>query len=482
MTLKDKILQMTEQYSITKDNPTVFRALMALSATVEDMEAKVSELEEIVKDADIDQITQLINAMQEQVDQAAASAAEALEAAKAADDKASGFADDIAAVQESIQTMGTQIASVQESLEGKQDKMTFDSTPTAGSQNPVTSGGIYQALQDVETTPGPKGDPGPQGPQGEQGPPGPQGDPGPRGEQGPQGPEGPQGPKGDPGDGAALDDTVTEASQNAVKSAGIYAAIEAAKAGLQASIDALSQIQNTQGENIATLASEQSHIMEDIQTVKTQISGIQSSLGGKQAALYETAGDEQHPVINPLISDYTELTGEAAPEYGRLASAFAIFNALKNLPNSGGGGDAPAFTVTRVSGTRTITTATGGKVLAFPKAIGTDWFPLLFTFKISSNKGGDPIIVGAAPYEVLNGKVGIVEQDGRDCPYTVKFTNDNVAPARDPSDGSRYYGLAVPSDIDNVAVYIAAGDTLAFTLSDDYTTITPTSMIYVSTS
>ena len=47
MTLKDKILQMTEQYSITKDNPTVFRALMTLSATVENLEGKVSDLEEI---------------------------------------------------------------------------------------------------------------------------------------------------------------------------------------------------------------------------------------------------------------------------------------------------------------------------------------------------------------------------------------------------------------------------------------------------
>lgn len=480
MTLKDKILQMTEQYSITKDNPTVFRALMALSATVEDMEAKVAELEEIVKDADIDQIQALIESMQGQVDQAAASAAEALEAAKAADDKASGFADDIAAVQESIQTMGTQIASVQESLAEKQDKMTFDSTPTAGSQNPVTSGGIYQALQDVETTPGPKGDPGPQGEQGPPGERGPQGDPGPQGEKGDTGAQGPPGPQGEPGDGAVLDDTVTATSQNGVKSSGIYQAIEAAKAGLQASIDALSRIQTTQGENIATLASEQSHIMENIETIETQISGIQSSLGGKQAALYETAGDEQHPVTNPLISDYTKLTGEAAPEYGRLASAVAIFNALKNLPNSGGG--ASEFTLTRVSGSKIITTATGGKALAFPKSIGTDWFPLLFIFTIPSNTGGDPIMVCAAPYEILNGQVGMVEQDGKDCPYTVKFTNDNVSPFRDPTDGSRYYGLAVTSDLDNVAVYIAAGDTLDFALSDDYTTITPTSMIYVSTS
>ena len=32
-------------------------------------------------------------------------------------------------------------------INGKQDKLTFDSTPTEGSSNPVTSDGIYQAIQ-----------------------------------------------------------------------------------------------------------------------------------------------------------------------------------------------------------------------------------------------------------------------------------------------------------------------------------------------
>lgn len=37
---------------------------------------------------------------------------------------------------------------------GKQDKLTFDSTPTENSTNPVTSGGIYAALQSMENTVG----------------------------------------------------------------------------------------------------------------------------------------------------------------------------------------------------------------------------------------------------------------------------------------------------------------------------------------
>lgn len=32
---------------------------------------------------------------------------------------------------------------------GKQDKLTFDSTPTENSTNPVTSGGVYKALGDI---------------------------------------------------------------------------------------------------------------------------------------------------------------------------------------------------------------------------------------------------------------------------------------------------------------------------------------------
>ena len=37
-------------------------------------------------------------------------------------------------------------------LSGKQDTLTFDSTPTSGSTNPVTSDGIYAALQSMEST------------------------------------------------------------------------------------------------------------------------------------------------------------------------------------------------------------------------------------------------------------------------------------------------------------------------------------------
>ena len=42
-------------------------------------------------------------------------------------------------------------ASEKSTWNGKQDALTFDSTPTQGSTNPVTSGGVYAVIGDVES-------------------------------------------------------------------------------------------------------------------------------------------------------------------------------------------------------------------------------------------------------------------------------------------------------------------------------------------
>lgn len=44
-----------------------------------------------------------------------------------------------------------QPSQMQAALAGKQDVLTFDTTPTQGSTNPVTSGGIYNVIGDIET-------------------------------------------------------------------------------------------------------------------------------------------------------------------------------------------------------------------------------------------------------------------------------------------------------------------------------------------
>ena len=44
--------------------------------------------------------------------------------------------------------MNSSISSLQSIVAGKQDKLTFDSAPTSGSNNPVTSGGIFNAINE----------------------------------------------------------------------------------------------------------------------------------------------------------------------------------------------------------------------------------------------------------------------------------------------------------------------------------------------
>ena len=41
------------------------------------------------------------------------------------------------------------VTALQSAMSGKQDRLTFDSAPTSGSSNPVTSGGVYDALLHV---------------------------------------------------------------------------------------------------------------------------------------------------------------------------------------------------------------------------------------------------------------------------------------------------------------------------------------------
>lgn len=58
---------------------------------------------------------------------------------------------------------------------------------------------VIDKVENIELTPGPKGDAGPKGSTGDTGEPGPQGDAGPEGPQGIQGDPGPEGPTGDTG-------------------------------------------------------------------------------------------------------------------------------------------------------------------------------------------------------------------------------------------------------------------------------------------
>ena len=49
-----------------------------------------------------------------------------------------------------IETLTSEMANVKNTLNNKQNRLTFDATPTAGSQNPVTSDGIKKAIDNVD--------------------------------------------------------------------------------------------------------------------------------------------------------------------------------------------------------------------------------------------------------------------------------------------------------------------------------------------
>lgn len=55
----------------------------------------------------------------------------------------------IHAAKTQAQSAANGVAALQTAVSGKQDALTFDTTPINGSNNPVTSGGIYNALQNV---------------------------------------------------------------------------------------------------------------------------------------------------------------------------------------------------------------------------------------------------------------------------------------------------------------------------------------------
>lgn len=151
-------------------------------------------------------------------DQAVATAGQAVTKAGQALTKAgeaSSKADDAMSKAESVEAM----------LATKQDTLTFDQAPTANSQNPVTSGGVYKAIQDI--------------------------------------------PSG--GGSITLDDTVTESSSNGVKSSGIYQAIEAARRSLEAMITAANNLIASHTDDIAALQEFQTTQDVTNETHNTQI-------------------------------------------------------------------------------------------------------------------------------------------------------------------------------------------------------------------
>lgn len=309
MTIKEKIAKMLEQYSIDKDNPTVFRELMKFSAIVEFLINEVEDLESKVNDLDPDEVKQLIDALKVEVDAAVKKADDAIASANAADQKADGLVDsvneantnasnalntandagakaDAATVNvgdltEKVTALTTKMEQLETSVSGKQDKLTFDAEPTEGSSNPVTSDGIYKAIQAG-------------------------------------------------GGSVILDDNVTEDSSNGVKSSGIYTAIKNAQDEVQGNVDALQTTVTAQGVAVSNLSSKVEASEDAIsalqefqatqevtnETHNTQIAANKTAVdkvAGDLAAFEESTNTALSGKQNELTFDDTPTEGSSNP-------------------------------------------------------------------------------------------------------------------------------------------------------------------------
>ena len=103
-------------------------------------------------DAKADALVTTVNAVDDKAEAALdASSAASSAATQAASDAAAASAA-ASAAQTAADNAMTRANSAYSLANSKQNQLTFDSAPTAGSANPVTSGGVYNALQNV--TPG----------------------------------------------------------------------------------------------------------------------------------------------------------------------------------------------------------------------------------------------------------------------------------------------------------------------------------------
>lgn len=430
MTIKDKINEMIEQYSITHDNPTVLRELIKLAALtqvvidwvnnndptdfteqIKQINDRMDEIEELVRALNLEEISAELEALRTSVADAVSKAAQALteagqasskadhaltkavqvetsldayktsndqaledleatltEAVSDADTKAEAamtLADGadtnasnaltkagnaLTKAEQAVLASGTAMnaageatakaEAVEQALSGKQDVLTFDQAPTADSQNPVTSGGVYKAIRDAGIE---LDDNVTQTSQ--------------------------NGVKSsgiykfvmeNQGGGGTitLDDTVTAESQNGVKSSGIHAAIEAARASLSATITAANAAIESHTDDIAALqefqttqdTTNETHntqiaankkavddltvtVTENEDSVNTRITQMEVRLDmdetlitRKQNQLYSRTGSTQYNISEVVNTDLN-----AQPRFhDTIPTSLAVYNALKN--------------------------------------------------------------------------------------------------------------------------------------------------------
>ena len=433
MTIKDKINEMIEQYSITHDNPTVLRELIKLAALtqvvidwvnnndptdftdqIKQINDRMDEIEALVRALNLEEISTELEALRASVAGAVSKASQALteagqakskadqaltksgqvetalnayktsndkaledleatltEAVSNADTKAEAamaLADGadtnasnaltkagsaLTKAEQAVLASGTAMNAAGEAtakaeevegqLTSKQDVLTFDQAPTADSQNPVTSGGVYKAIRDAgielddnvtQTS-----------------------------QNGVKSSGIYKFVKENSGGGTiTLDDTVTAESQNGVKSSGIHAAIEAARASLAAMITAANAVIESHTDDIAALqefqttqdTTNETHntqiaankkavddltvtVTENEESVNTRFNQLESRLdeidgfvSGKQAQLYAESGSRRININAKVDKDF----GVRPSGHNTLPTSLAVYNALADKQNT----------------------------------------------------------------------------------------------------------------------------------------------------
>ena len=383
MTLKEKINYMLSQYSMTNDNPTVLRELKRLAALTEqvvgwvedndltdfsgqiaNVNARMDEIEGLVRSLNLGTINSDIAALKIAVAQAQDNANAAKAAAESAETASANAVSDVAelgttvndfrgSINESIRTLtasvsaadtkadaaaskandavsaaeeanttaeaastkadtanttasqakttadaaktaadkaATDVQEMQFKLDGKQDVLTFDSTPTAGSGNPVTSDGIYKAIQ------------------------------------------------AGGGETIVLDNTVTKDSQNGVKSSGIYTAIKA----VQDDLDGQKTLISANTVAIDTAEGKITALEENSKTVATELSTLSGEVATLEADKMNKMNVDKQPTNNStnLVESggvYTEIARVSNTAAEALTTAANKQDALKfdTKPKSG---------------------------------------------------------------------------------------------------------------------------------------------------
>lgn len=227
--------------------------------------------------------------------------------------------------------------SVEAMLATKQDTLTFDQEPTANSQNPVTSGGVYKAIQDI--------------------------------------------PSG--GGSITLDDTVTESSSNGVKSSGIYQAIEAARSSLEAMITAANNLIASHTDDIAALqefqttqdVTNETHntqiaankkavddltltVTQNEESVENRFTQVESRIdenetliAGKQAQLQSTRGDYTYLIKSNVD---TSIIDPPPRDNRSIPTTLAVYNAFNTRQEAmiAGGEPVPADVLSNLNDTK----------------------------------------------------------------------------------------------------------------------------------